>query len=65
MNKNNVKPTSALVTYAPLAALVALLSTLEGCAVAEGIFKTGFGVGVAVAVVILGIIGGVLALGRK
>lgn len=38
------------------------LFMLQGCAVIEGIFKAGFGVGVLVVVTIVAVIGGVVAL---
>jgi hypothetical protein len=49
-------------TLVPLALAGMSLFVLQGCAVVEGIFKAGFGVGVLVVVTIVAVIGGVVAL---
>jgi len=38
------------------ALLMALLMTISGCSVVEGIFKTGMGVGIFVVVAVIGLI---------
>lgn len=58
--------TLAVLPHAARLLLLALgltsLLVLQGCAVIEGIFKAGVGVGVLVVVTIVAVIGGVIAL---
>jgi hypothetical protein len=48
--------TVAMPRAIPLAALLAVMASVEGCRAIEGIFKAGVWVGVVIAIVVIGIV---------
>lgn len=59
----NAKSSRALIWPALL--LWSLLFTMSGCRVVKGIFEAGVWIGVIAVVVVLGLVGGVIALLKK